>query len=148
MNKIFYSNRNKFMREHQHFVDHPESFEIPYDIDTLDGMIAYCKDNGATGFFYPTMSVADLKAHASHDGSIVMCKKLPLSKIKLSVDGGTAFEDFLGDLCDHKHHASIIEDINHCHATVQGDGTLMIYVYVHGGEFKLHIEPTHFEIKI
>ncbi len=76
-----------------------------------------------------------------------MDKKLPLSKIKLSVEGGTAFEDFLGDLYDQEHHASIIQDINRSHAIVQDDDSLMIYVYVHGGELKLHIEQKHFEIQ-
>lgn len=76
-----------------------------------------------------------------------MDTRLPLSKIKLSVDGGTSFEDFLGDLYDQEHHASIIQDINHCHAIVQDDGSLMISIYVHGGEFKLHIDPKNFEIQ-
>lgn len=72
--KVYYSLKNQLMTEHQNIIDAPNSFEIPEEINTIEQMNSYAKENGGI-LFYPTNSIADLKndLHVNQEAILANC---------------------------------------------------------------------------
>jgi len=72
--KIYYSLKNQLMSEHQNIIDAPNSFEIPKEVNTLEKMNLYAKENGGI-LFFPTNSIADLKddSHVIQEAILANC---------------------------------------------------------------------------
>lgn len=59
MTTIYYSMNNQLMSEYQSLINNPNSKEIPFGIESLEGMKAYIEDQGGGSLFYPTVSIRD-----------------------------------------------------------------------------------------
>lgn len=69
--KIFYTKRNYLMNEHEAIFNDPDYEEIPYDLTTFEEMNEWVKKQGGGALFFPTNSIAGLKAQSGGEQTAV-----------------------------------------------------------------------------
>lgn len=87
--KVFYSKRNHLMSEYVDLLKDPMYEEIPYEIETIEKMGSWAKNNGGI-FFYPTASIADLENKSDEQaGEIIKANFNTMLHFNLKGDSAT-----------------------------------------------------------